>query len=60
MNYDTTRRYSRTLSDAFPSERANCIEGPERTSYKAKDISIAVVVLVILVLIGLNSAGVWR
>ena len=30
MNYDTTRRYSRTTSDAFPDERAHCIEGPDR------------------------------
>ncbi len=26
----TTRRYARSLSEAFPDERAHCIEGPER------------------------------
>ena len=60
MNHDTTRRYSRTLSDAFPEERAHCIEGPQRKPGKFADISVAIAVVAIVVLIGLNSVGVWK
>lgn len=30
--HDTTRSYPRTLSQAFPDVRAQCIEGPEPRS----------------------------
>jgi hypothetical protein len=33
MNYDTTRRFPRTLSDAYPDERAHCIEPPPAKNY---------------------------
>jgi len=58
MNYDTTRTFARTTSQAFADERAHCIEGPQRTPAKVKDISIAIAVVAIVVLIGLNSVGV--
>lgn len=60
MNYDTTRTYPRTMSQAFADERAHCIEGPQRKPGKVADISVAIAVVVILVLIGLNSSGVWK
>ena len=46
MNYTTTRRYSRTLSDAFPSERAHCIEGPEPKNYGRKAVNWTLVLAV--------------
>lgn len=58
MNYDTTRTYARTTWQAFPSERAHCIEGPQRTSYSAANVSIAIAVVVVLGLIALLSSGV--
>lgn len=39
MNYDTTRRYSRTLADAYPDERAHCIEGPAPKNYGQKAVN---------------------
>ena len=51
----TTRTYSRTTWQSFPSERAHCIEGPQRKPGKAVDVFVAIALLVILVLIGLNS-----
>lgn len=60
MNYDTTRTYPRSLSQAFADERAHCIEGPQRTSYSAANVSIAIAVVVVLVLISLISSGVWK
>ena len=60
MNYDTTRTHPRSLSQAFADERAHCIEGPQRKPGKAVDVFVAIALLVILVLIGLNSAGVWK
>ncbi len=48
--HDTTRRYARTLSEAFADERAHCIEGPERspTAYKAVSIALAIAVVVLV------------
>lgn len=60
MNYETTRRYSRTLADAYPDERAGWFEGPQRSSIGAVNASIAIAVVVVLVLITLISSGVWK
>lgn len=60
MNYETTRTYARTTSQAFADERAHCIEGPERKPGKVADRAVAILVVLILVLIGLNSSGVWK
>jgi hypothetical protein len=60
MNYTTTRTHPRTLAQAFPDERAHCIEGPERHPSSAVSIAVAVVIVLIVVLIGLNSSGVFQ
>ena len=56
----TTRSYSRTTWQCFPSERAHCIEGPQRKPGKAVDRFVAIAVVAIVVLIGLNSSGVLK
>ena len=60
MNYDTTRTHPRTLSQAFPDERAHCIEGPDRQPSSAGSIAVAVAVLLIVGLIAINSLGVLK
>ncbi len=60
MNYDTTRTYARTTSQAFADERANWFEGPQRKPGKIADRFVAILVVAIVVLIGLNSAGVLK
>ncbi len=56
----TTRSYSRTTWQCFPSERAHCIEGPDRQPSSAGSIAVAVAVLVIVGLIAINSLGVLK
>lgn len=56
----TTRTYSRTTWQCFPSERAHCIEGPQRKPGKVADVFVAIALVAILVLIGLNSVGVLK
>jgi hypothetical protein len=46
MNYDTTRRFSRSLSDAFPEERAHCIECPPKKNYGRKAVNWTLVLAV--------------
>ena len=48
MNYDTTRRYSRTLSDAFPDTRASCTEGWQRPNADLPVIWVGLIILIIL------------
>jgi hypothetical protein len=47
--HDTTRRYSRTLSEAFADERAHCIEGPVRSPIPYKAVSIALAIAFVVV-----------
>lgn len=57
MNYNTTRRYARSMAEAFADERASCIEIPYRRSVKESllDWALAVAIGLALVLaIGLS------
>lgn len=53
----TTRSYSRTTWQCFPSERAHCIEGPERTSIPQKAVSIAIAIAVVAVVLSIAFQG---
>jgi hypothetical protein len=47
MNYDTTRKYPRSLSDAFPDSRASCTEGWQRPNADTPVVIACVIVLII-------------
>ena len=44
---DTTRRYPRTLAEAFPSDRKSCTEGWQRPNAD-KPVVIACVIILII------------
>ena len=53
MNYETTRKYSRSLSQAFADERAVCVYLPpkryaDRALYWVAAVGLAAVVLSII------------
>ena len=56
MNYDTTRTYPRSLSQAFADERAHCIEPPPAKNYGRAAVNWTMA-LAILALITLLSMG---
>ncbi len=39
MTCNTTRTHPRTLAQAFPDERAHCIEGPPPKNYSRKAVN---------------------
>lgn len=43
---DTTRTYPRSLAQAFPDERAHCIEGPAPKNYGRKAVNWTLVLAV--------------
>jgi hypothetical protein len=47
MNYDTSRRYPRTLADAFPSDRSSCTEGWRRPNADRPVVIACVIILII-------------
>lgn len=55
MSYPTTRRYPRSLSDAFPQDRAYCLEvfRPRRTGWRW----IVYVVIMLAGLLALSACG---
>ena len=55
MSYPTTRRYPRSLSDAFPQDRAYCLEvfRPRRTGWRW----IALSVILLAGMLGLSACG---
>ena len=57
MNYDTTRRFSRSLAEAFPQDHADPIERYERTPlrYRAVNWASAFGVLFVILLIILEN-----
>lgn len=49
MNYDTTRRYARNLSEAFADERAVCVYlPPKRYAHKAVNWALAAALVVVI------------
>ncbi len=46
MNYETTRTYARTTWQAFPEERAHCIECPPKKNYGRKAVNWTLVLAV--------------
>lgn len=48
---DTTRRYSRSLADAFPDVRASCVEGWQRPADRAVNWSLVAGVVAIILAI---------
>lgn len=56
MNYDTTRTFARTLSQAFADERAHCIECPPKKNYGDKAVAV-MCVLAVWALITLIAMG---
>lgn len=57
MNYDTTRRHPRTLSEAFASDRAHCIEGPDRKRTGKLAFNWFLVVAIWALIVLLSSGG---
>jgi hypothetical protein len=53
---DTTRKYPRTLADAFPDERYPAIEGYRRETFGHRVLNRFMVVLAV-VLVGAISVG---
>jgi hypothetical protein len=56
MNYDTTRTFSRSLSQAFADERAHCIECPPKKNYgdKAVNWTLAFAIWFLITLIAMG------
>ncbi len=46
MNYDTTRTFARTTWQAFPEERAHCIECPPAKNYGRIAVNFMLVALI--------------
>ena len=46
MNYDTTRSFARTTWQAFPEERAHCIECPPKKNYGDKAVAVMCVLAI--------------
>jgi len=57
MNYDTTRKFSRTLADAYPDERAGWFEGPQKTSLPHKAVSITLAIAVVAIVLAISFQG---
>jgi hypothetical protein len=57
MNYDTTRTYARTLSQAFADERASWFEGPQKTSLPHKAVSITLAIAVVAIVLAISFQG---
>lgn len=55
-HHQTTRTHPRSLAQAFPDERAQCIEGPPPKNYGDKAV-VVVCVLAIWFLITLIAMG---
>ena len=51
MNYETSRRHPRTMSEAFSDTRASCTEGWQRTGDTAVAWTLAAGVIVVLLFI---------
>ena len=54
---ETTRKYPRSLSDAFPDERAYCVEAP-RPKFNAWKFVDRLCAVLFVVLVGLVALGV--
>ena len=48
---ETTRKYSRTLSEAFPDTRAECTEGWQRTGDRAVNWALAAGIVAVVLAI---------
>jgi len=53
----TTRTYSRTTWQWLPHERANWLEGPERSSIPHKAVSIALALAVVAIVLAIAFQG---
>ena len=47
MNDNNTRKFSRTLSQAFPQDRASCTEGWQRPNADTPVVIACVIILII-------------
>lgn len=57
MNYETTRTHPRTLAQAFPDERAHCIEGPAKKNYGRRAVNWVMVVVIWALITFLSTGG---
>lgn len=56
MNTPTTRRFPRSMADAFPDERAYCVEAP-RPKFNAWKFVDRLCAVLFVVLVGLVAVG---